>query len=90
MISDGFGSSDLLLMYTSTNYSVNVHLVSNAVNHTIATILWLADYDTKKAVVKFRDNVKTENNSSLWNKIVNLAHQELRLLWENEQSGSGR
>ena len=74
MISGGLCCNDLSLIYTSDNYSVNGHSVSNTVNHTIATILWLADYNTRKAVVKFRGNVKTENYSSFWNKIVKLAH----------------
>lgn len=64
MISDGLCCNDSLLIYISDNYSVNGHSVFNTVNHTIATILWLADYNTRKAVVKFRGNVKTENYSS--------------------------
>ena len=55
-------------------------------NLTIATILWLADYNIRKAVVKFRENVKIENNLSPWNKVVKLAHQELCVSWEKEQS----
>ena len=73
-------------MYTSADYSRHIHSVSDTMNLTIATILWLADYNTRKAVVKFRENVKIENNSSPWNKIVKLAHQELCVLWEKEQS----
>lgn len=53
-------------------------------------VLWLADYNTRKAVVKFRDNVKTEDNSFLWNKIVTVAPQEPNLLWETAQSWPGK
>jgi hypothetical protein len=38
------------------------HEAMLCVTQQLLSILWLADYNTRKAVVKFRENVKIENN----------------------------